>query len=200
MSKGTEFRALIERDGVSYEQLRAFLEGLGADERREAIEGVGGVKRQRKLFELAKAGPAISVDDLIAKDKPRMEPVIFYGKNSLPTFTIFQKRFCRPPESDPRDVLYGYNHQAMSFATGPGYFVTKNFDHELGRVGVDYHEVPAQKPDGWPTIKENSILRSRFVYYKMIDYLRQLAPGVFIGRAVRHGKVTENYFLLSREY
>ena len=39
------------------------------------------------------------------------------GKNSLPLFTRFQKRFIRPTEDD--SVLYGYNEGMTRAVVGP---------------------------------------------------------------------------------
>lgn len=195
-----DFRALVDDSASSYSQIHAFLSGLSVAERCDAIYGVGGVKRQARLFELAKEAAPLTLDQLIPPDRAPLDPVICYGKNSLPMFTSFQKRFCRAAADDPRDVLYGYNHHVFGWATGPGYYLAKNVDHELGGVAVDYYQVPTQKPASWPAIKDNSILRSRAVYYQMIDYLRPLAEGIYIGRAVIREKITNNYFLLSREF
>ena len=72
--------------------------------------------------------------------------------NSLPAFTLFQKRFCRPPGAAPSTELWGYNHQTLAWLTGPGYFVV----HDSARgAGIDYREVPSEHPDGWPEIHGN---------------------------------------------
>jgi hypothetical protein len=200
MSVGKDFKALVDDPKSTYHDIRTFLEKLAPAERREAIEAAGGKRRQARLFELAGEGPEAGLDDLIPQDKKQpLQPVIFYGKNSLPTFSIFQKRFCRAPSGDE---LIGYNHQAMSFFTGPGYFVARSAEGDespLGGVTIDYNRVPAEKPSEWPAIKGNDGGIGRMVYGRMLDYLRPLGGDVYIGRAVRKGKLTDNYFLLARE-
>jgi hypothetical protein len=189
-------RGLAEADGTTYQAIRSYLSGLSPEGRRQAIEAVGGVKRQARLWELAAEGPDITLEDLVPRAEKALEPVIFYGKNSLPLFTIFQKRMARATKGD---WLVGYNHGSTQGLVGPGYFTVHVFDGQIGEVGVDYTRLPDEKPASWPDIKPNKAGLSRFVYYDMIDYLRELAPGVLIGRAVRSGKITNNYFLLARE-
>ena len=124
--------------------------------------------------------------------------VINAGKNSLPVFSHFEKRFCRT--ADNPDVLYGYNEGSTRKFVGPGYFVA-SVDAERGEVAVNYYHVPpedAALPEAWPAIKPNEKGVQKFVYAKMIDYLRKVSDHVTIGRADRNGKTTNNYFLLCR--
>ena len=115
----------------------------------------------------------------------------------LPAFTLFQKRFCRPPAARGGSELWGYNHQSLAWLTGPGYFVV----HEEGPRGaaIDYRAVPPEHPTGWPEVRPNDQGLSRFVYRDMVDYLRRVAHDVFIGSAHRHGRELGNYFVLSRD-
>jgi hypothetical protein len=199
MSVSKDFKALVDDPRSTYKSIRAFLERLRPEQRQEAIRGVGGKRRQARLFELASQGPDVGLDELIPQNKRPLEPVIFHGKNSLPTFSVFQKRFARAPSGDE---LIGYNHQPMAFATGPGYFVVRppNPDEPaLGPIAIDYTRLPDQKPADWPPLKDNDSGLGRVVYGHMVDYLRPLGGDVYIGRAVKAGKVTENYFLLVRE-
>jgi len=194
---GAALRALIDDPTTDYAAVRDFLGALSVEQKRQAIEAVGGRKRQRRLWELGEAGPAITIEDLVPSSADPLDPVIFYGKNSLPLFTIFQKRMARTADGE---MLLGYNHSPpVDRFVGPGFFVVDDFPDGIGKVGVDYTRLPDKKPESWPTIKPNKSGLSRFVYYDMIDYLRELAPGVLIGRAVKGGKITQNYFLLSRE-
>lgn len=193
-----EFRALIDNSDTTYQDLRDFLGKLTPEQKRLAITKAGGKKRQARLWDLAEAGPTIKMENLIPKDAEPLEPVIFYGKNSLlPPFTGFQKRMCRAPDGD---ALWGYNHQLFGFATGPGYFVVRDGEsEEIGPVAIDYTAIPPEKPGSWPTIRSNRYKLSWFIYHNMVDCLREVGEGVFIGRAVRRGKITSNYFLLARD-
>ena len=196
---GAKLVVLVDNAATTYEDLRSFLSALSPEQKRLAIDRMGGRKRQARLWDLGEAGPAITMESLIPKDGEPLKPVIFHGKNSLlPPFTRFQKRMCRTSDGE---ALLGYNHGWTGIFTGPGYFVVRDSEpDEIGPVAIDYTRVPTEKPTSWPTIRSNSFMLSRFVYYGMVDCLRELADGVLIGRAVRGGKITPNYFILSREF
>lgn len=196
---GAKFVQLIDDPSTTYEALRTFVDGLAPSDRRAAIYRAGGVKRQARLWKLAEAGPSIQLEQLIPEDATPLKPVIFYGKNSLiPPFTVFQKPMCRQPDGQ---LLMGYNYGWTGFITGPGFFVVRNStEDEIGPVAVDYTQLPETKPDEWPKIRTNKYLLSRFVYHNMVDYLREVGTGMLIGRAVKKGKITSNYFLLAREH
>ena len=188
----------VNDPNTTYEDIRSFLSALSPDQKHQAIGRMGGVKRQAKLWALCEKAPKITLDNLIPAGGGPLKPVIFHGKNSLlPPFTRFQKRMCRTSDGK---ALLGYNHGWTGIFTGPGYFSVRNSEpDEIGPVAVDYTKLPTDKPDSWPKIRSNGFLLSRFVYYNMVDCLRELADGVVIGRAVRGGKITSNYFLLARE-
>ncbi len=198
MAEPGDLRGLVDDPEVTYEKIRSFLDELEPTQRCSAIKSVGGKKRMAKLFELAGAGRKLTVKDMIPADRDALDPVIFHGKNSLFAFTLFQKRFCRPEVSSDEKTLYGYNEHAFRWFTGPGYFVVRETDNELGSLAIDYTQVPSTKPESWPTVKPAKGIGS-LVYGNMFDYLRELADGVLIGRAVKKGKVTNKYFLLARE-
>ena len=105
-------------------------------------------------------------------------------------------RIYRLLHATTRKTVVGYNHQSMAWATGPGYFMARQ---EGDEVAIDYTRLPDEKPPSWPPIIGNDKKLSRFVYYGMVDYLRRVSDHVTIGRAVRHGKVEDNWFLLVRE-
>ena len=68
----------------------------------EAITSLGGTRAQGRLWDAAAGtAPPVTQADLVPPDLPPLREVIFHGKNSLPAFTLFQKRFCRPPASEP---------------------------------------------------------------------------------------------------
>jgi hypothetical protein len=177
--------------------VRAFLDGLDHAGRMTALTSCGGTVPQAKLYDLAAGAPPVTLEELVPLDQPPMREVIWHGKNSLPMFTLFQKRFCRPAGARGHDELWGYNHQAMSWLTGPGYFVC----HQDGPVkaAIDYRVVPPEAPASWPAIKRNDTGGSYFVYRDMVDYLRRVSAHVLIGRAHKHGKELPNYFILCRE-
>lgn len=162
----------------------------------EALDG----KEQEKLWHAAEGGP-VTIAEMVPRDLGPLRPVIFHGKNSLPAFTRFQKRFCRPSATVERDELWGYNYQPAKWLgplTGPGYFVAYD-SSGLGGVAVDYTRIPPGKPAEWPEIHDNTYRLSRFIYNGTIDYLRRVSQHLLIGRATRAGKEMPNWFLLCRE-
>ena len=177
--------------------IAAHLDALDHAGRMEAIVALVGPKAQGRLWDATVGTPPVALGDLVPPDAPPLREVIFHGKNSLPAFTLFQKRFCRPPAGQPADRLWGYNHQSLAWLTGPGYFVV----HPEGDApaAIDYRQVPPVQPPGWPAVKPNDAGLSRFVYRDMVDYLRRVSRHVLIGRATRYGKELPNFFLLCRE-
>ncbi|HJQ85286.1 MAG TPA: hypothetical protein VKA21_14470 [Candidatus Binatia bacterium] len=194
-SPGERLVELIRAEPVDARAIGAFLDGLAPAERREAIGALSGPRLQSRLYRAVENAPRVTLADFVPPDAPPLREVIFHGKNSLPAFTLFQKRFCRPPRA--AGELWGYNHQTLAWLTGPGYFVV----HEDGARGaaIDYRQVPPDHPAGWPDVRPNDRGFSRFVYDGMVDYMRRVARDVFIGAAHRGGKELGNYFVLARE-
>ena len=178
-------------------KIAAFLDGLDHGGRMTAITALQGTKEQAKLFDINAGAPAVTMAELVPVETPPLREVIWHGKNSLPMFTHFQKRFCRPKGDRGQQELWGYNHQTMAWVTGPGYFVC----HQVGAspAAIDYRVVPPEAPPGWPDVKRNDQGLSRFVYANMVDYLRRVSKHVLIGRAFKDGKEMPNWFLLCRE-
>ena len=193
-SPGERLVELIGAEPPDRAAIATFLDRLTSAERHQAITALSGPRLQGRLYAAVAGAPAVTLADFVPPDAAPLREVIFQGKNSLPAFTLFQKRFCRPPRR--ADELWGYNHQTLAWLTGPGYFVV----HEDGARGaaIDYREVPPDHPPSWPEVKANDRGFSRFVYRDMVDYMRRVAQDVFIGRAHRGGKELGNYFVLSR--
>jgi hypothetical protein len=150
-----------------------------------------------RLWEAAKGFRAIDLTDFVPSSTPPMVQVIHDGKNTLPAFTIFQKRFCRPSDPSLEESLVGYNYQSFSFVTGPGYYVAHP-SAEAGEVDMDHTMLPAEKPDDWPPISPNDRALSRFVYYGLVDVVRGLSSHVTIGR-VKKKDWLDSWFVLVRE-
>lgn len=157
-------------------------------------------KEQARLFDAAKGVRPITLADFVPADLPAMRQVIHHGRNTLPTFKMFQKRFCRPEAAGGAagTELWGYNEQAMRWATGPGYFIARAAPGD--EVVIDYHDVPTgTPPPTWPKILPNSKRLSRFVYYQTRDFMRGVSKHVSIGRASRNEAQMDNWFVLCRE-
>ena len=177
--------------------LGEYLESLDADERVGQVRSLGKAE-QARLFDAAAGVRAIGLDHLVPASAAPLAEVIHAGRNSLPAFRIFEKRFCWPSGGDGTpDELWGYNEHGAMWMTGPGYFVA--VPGEPGEVLLDYTRVPPGKPESWPAIASNDAARGRFVYGRgMQDVLRGVSAHVAIGRAFRHGKPLSNWFVLCR--
>jgi hypothetical protein len=150
------------------------------------------------LWELVKDQP-VDADHFAPSGTGAMKEVIHHGKNSLPAFTHFQKRFCRA-DDDSGDV-YGYNHGSTEWLTGPGYFVahTAADQDPPSDYLIDYTRIPPKKPEGWPEIRSNEGGISALVYGRMKDYMRKVSTHVSIGKAYKEGKVVGAFFMLCRQ-
>ncbi len=191
-------------------RLAKVLDELGHVGRVDSIRRWG-KKEQAILFEAAKGFRPMSLDDFVPSGVEPAKEVIHHGKNTLPAFTHFQKRFCKPAFKDAKDEaaatgekkpeLWGYNHQDLDWATGPGYFVVHAGEGE-GEVDIDYRAVPgpgARLPEGWPEVVPNSTRLGGVVYGGMIDVMRGISTHVSIGRAKKKGAFMDAWFVLCRE-
>jgi len=202
MKRQNDWLALLASDRVDTAQVAKLFDEAPSAERigmMEAIDGGG----QARLWQACE-GRGVTIQDMVPRERPALDPVIFHGKNSLAAFSRFQKRFCRPETG--ADELCGYNHQPARWLaplTGPGYFVAYDSNASdgppLGGVAVDYRRIPTARPDDWPEIHDNRWRLSRFIYNGMVDYLRRVSEQLLIGRATRDGRELPNYFLLCRE-
>lgn len=175
------------------------LDDMTHAERVRAIRAAGRAE-QRRLYEAVAGFRALRLTDAVPASVGPMAEVRHYGKNTLPAFTHFEKRFCRPQDADPESpsVLWGYNEGSMRWVTGPGYFVLRP-DAERGELLVDYYQVPPAHPASWPEIRPNDRGLSQFVYGFMIDTVRGVSQHVTIGSAARKGKDMGSWFILCRE-
>jgi hypothetical protein len=186
---------LIE-DEVDLPRLREVLDGLGHIGRVETIRHWSrGV--QAKLYEAAKGFMPVALDYFVPAGTEPLVEIIHHGKNSLPAFTHFQKRFCRPKEGED---LWGYNHndEPVNTSVGPGYFVVHAAPDE-GEIDIDYTKLPTAKPAAWPEIIPNSARLGRFVYSGLVDRMRGISTHVSIGRGYRNGDIMDAWFVLCRE-
>ena len=182
------------------DRLRYAREMLHVDgERVSAVRSLGRAQ-QRVLYGAVDGFRPVSLTDLVPATADAFVTVRHFGRNTLPAFSLFEKRFCRPPEEDPEKPgeLYGFNFQAMQRVTGPGYFVALQDPHRP-EVLVDYTRVPSRHPEGWPAIRPNERGISRFVYGYMVDTVRGVSEHVTIGSAARKGRDLGSWFVLCRE-
>lgn len=177
------------------------LDELGPSGRLDTLRHFEG-EQMARLWEAAKGFRPLSLASLVPEGTEPLTEIVHEGKNSLPDLPglpRFQKRFCKPSASGAAgDVLYGYNHQAHSWFSGPGYFVARPSAEDPGAIDIDYREVPKEKAPSWPALAHNRGPLSWIVFGGMVDILRGVSEHVTVGRARRRGKLTDDYFVLCR--
>lgn len=177
------------------DSIASHLDALSPEQRLAEVRALP-AKAQQALFELAK-GRGCTIDRDFTPGKPALAEVIHEGRNSLPVFTQFQKRFARVAGDEPRTT--GYNHQAMQPFTGPGYFVAREAELDgVKTVVIDYTLAPTEKAANWPEILPNTARLGRFVYHGMQDWMWRVSDHVTIGRARKASGWMPNWFVLCR--
>jgi hypothetical protein len=177
------------------DRIAAHLDALGATERLAQVLAVTG-SNVGALYELVGGGEPLTMLDLVPEGETGT--VILEGRNSLPAFSRFQKRFQRSGER-----IVGYNHQPMSVVTGPGYFTVQPptpGEAHPDELYFDYTTEPTIAPPGWPALKANASGLSRLVYMDMKDFCRRVARGVLVGKAYKNGVAQNAFFTLTRPH
>jgi len=147
------------------------------------------------LYQHVQGFARLELGQLVPASSAPFTQVRHYGRNSLPLFTRFEKRFFRLGESA---AVGGANFQSTSWLTGPGYFVAR--PNERGdQIIIDYGELPERAPQSWPAIRDNNHGLSRLVFSGMTDTLRRVSEHVSIGAAAKRGEAINAYFVLCRE-
>ena len=189
----------LVRQGAPIGEIADHLDALDADTRRAEVQGLGG-RDQRSLFEAAAASPPLDLTYFVPADVGDLTEVIHAGRNSLPAFKLFEKRWCRPAGDEKR--LFGYNEGPTRPLIGPGYFVAHETDagDPRGAVVVDYYLVPdGDVAPGWPKVKANHQGLQILVYHQTRDYMRRVSEHVSIGQAHKRERQIIGTFILSRE-
>lgn len=158
-------------DAVAHEQRVNWVRGLP---RREFVA----------IFALAKGSP-LYLDHFCADDAVT---VIHEGQNSLPAFSVFQKRFAKR-----NGQITGYNHSSMAWLVGPGHFTVRQ---EGDEVVIDYLKHPTDAPPDFPALARNDEGFSRLVYGGTEDWCRRVSQHVIIGEARKGTKAIGAYFFL----
>ena len=193
------FSDQLKNSALDVAGMAAWLNGLTSERRIQEARSLS-ASDQRKLWTVV-AGQSMSIEDMVPSETAPLAEVIHYGRNTLPVFKIFEKRFCRPASGEHSGHLWGYNEGSTRGLVGPGYFVcrpTEGEEETIASLVIDYTLTPAGKVDTWPEIRPNESGLSRLVYAGMKDYMRKVSDHVSIGRAHVKGKVTNNYFILCR--
>ncbi len=172
---------------VTLATLAGALDSASHDERMAWLSGLSR-KELSTLYQLAEGGPPLDIKHF---HDGAGEVVIHHGQNSLLAFNSFQKRVV-----DNNGTLQGYNHQTLSWITGPGHFSLKQ---EGSEVLFDYTEEPTMPVDAFPPLKSNTSGLSTLVYGHMVDRVRRVSTHAVIGKAFKKGKPMKAWFALLRE-
>lgn len=190
---GRELGALLIDTATKPQRVADLLDGLSHDDRVAAVRSLGS-KHLHRMWDLVDGFGELTLEYYIPKGTPPLTEARHYGKNSLPAFTIFEKRFYLLNETE----LGGANFQSISWLTGPGYYVAAE-DKSRRELVIDYRKLPDRKPEGWPEIKSNTSGISTLVYGNMVDTTRRVSAHVSIGAAAKHGKDMGARFVLCRQ-
>lgn len=194
-SASGQLRRLVD-SGAGSAEIADFLTGLSGRQRVAEAMSIGG-KRQGRLYDALADAEPVTLDDIVPPDAPPSATIFYEGRNSMPLFDRFQKRFQRSTDGS----IIGYNHQLWSPLTGPGYFVVKPASPDAdvpGEPYFDYTIAPDREPTGWPAYRRNEWGFSLVVYAHMQDYMRRVADGTLVGKAYKRGKPAGYYFILAR--
>jgi hypothetical protein len=186
---------LLRREPIEMQAVCDHLDGLTHDARVEQVRAVGG-GLQSGLYAACEGFKAVDATTFVPDDVPDRTWVRHYGKNSLPVFTKFEKRFVRPVAGS--EELWGYNHGPTMRFAGPGYYVVRGAA-DAAEMDIDYYKLPTETIPGGPKVKPNTTVPANLIYGYMVDVMRGVSEHVTIGRAIKKGKKTGNYFMLVRE-
>lgn len=146
--------------------------------RRVWLHSLGG-REVRALWTRAEGRP-VAADALVRGDGV----TIAEGRNTVPIFSTFQKRFARM--ADGR--IAGYNHQGAfpTWFVGTGPFVATDGPQPPGEAWIDYRVVhPEAHPDFPPALPNERGFWPWFVYGNQVDVLRAVSAHVLVGEAFR---------------
>lgn len=199
-------KSMLADPTTTMSAVRTYLEAMSFDDRLAVCMKLGR-KDQRRLFQLAAQNEPCTFEDFVPAGTPPNVEVILEGKNTLPVFTRFQKRFCAAKDGSARQ--FGYNEGFTRKFIGPGYFVAHMTDvppsephwKERGALVVNYWMVPEPSDivvPGWPKVVPNSKGLQMFVYKGTRDFMRKVADDVTIGEAYKGDKTLDNFFVLVR--
>ena len=181
--------ALLGQADTTSASVTAHLESLEPAARVQAATRLGRAAAAR-LWSLSTDSP-IALTDIVAPDAVPLEAVAWQGQNNLPVLRSFRKVFYRTSTG----VIGGYNDSPARWFAGPGYF---SVEQHGPSVVINYVDLPTEKPEGFPPIRSNGSGMASKVYGDMVDHLRSVARGVYVGRAHKGGTPTENYFVIAR--
>ena len=191
MTLSPSLSSRLRASAVSASELASHLDSLDEAGRVREIRTLTGRDLKALWKACADAGP-LSLDEFMPQ-LPDGQTVIYAGRNSLPLFSDFEKRFARQG-----GAVIGYNEGPTRGLVGPGYFTVLAAENKPKELLFDYERVPATAPAGWPAVKPNDRGVSTLVFGHLHDFCRRVATGVVIGIGTRRGKEMNAFFALAR--
>ena len=124
-----KLQELLATNPIDLDAVSDHLDGLSHEDRLAQTRTVG-LRMQRDLFDAADGYKELGLEHFVPEDVPAKQFVIHYGKNSLPAFSHFEKRFARP--ADGAGEWWGYNESGefVKSVVGPGWFITRKRSEE----------------------------------------------------------------------
>lgn len=193
---------MLKKWNTPIEEISAYLDGLAPPHRVAEVANLG-LLLQARLYGRAAAAMPISLEHFVPPDTPDLTEVVHHGRNSMPLFTRFEKRFCRA--ADGSGSVFGYNEGPTRSFLGPGFFVVHGTHrnpawYERGAVVIDYFLVPdGPLPRPWPQVVPNEQGLQRYVYAGTRDFMRLVSRHVAVGRAYKKETPLPAYFVLCRD-
>lgn len=137
-----------------------------------------GASAQQTLFRLAE-GRVTDVDTLVGEPEQVVRHV---GRNALPVFSRFEKRFTRL-----EGAIVGYNHNPwpVKWVTGPGHFLVYQSPSSASDVWIDYRSLPTRHHPAFPPLRSNEQGLPALVFGNMVDVLRRVSEHVSIGDSLK---------------
>ncbi len=166
--------------------MRAALAAHPPDAQRHWLRSLG-ARQLKRLWRLAEADPRpLRPEDLAPADGTvRVLP----GKNHLPVFSWFEKRFARVDGE-----IIGYNETGWEKVwVGPGLFVVRPSPDRPDELLIDYRTPPAGHHPDFPPRHDNRAgwrwpyPLSSLVYGGLVDRLLRVDEHVLIGRSMTEG-------------
>ncbi len=182
------------------DEIGAWFDSQSPEARREVATSLSSAQ-QAKLFELAGAEGALTLDDFARSTAAPLTAVPHYGQNTLPMPRGLQ-RFVKWMTRDSQGLVCGYNSSPFRYLIGPGYFVMRDCEGDelkRGPVVVDYYLRPTERCAEWPFLLPNWVGPQVLVYFQTRDYMRRVSQHVTIGAAYKWDRPLNSYFTLCRE-
>ena len=186
---------MLTQKPIDIDAVAAHLDALDTDGRIAAMRTIPG-RLQGALWHAVQGKRKVGLEHFVPSEVPDGTFLRHYGRNSMPLFNDFEKRFARP-RKDAKE-LWGYNHSPAMGIVGPGHFVLRK-DAEFDTLVCDHYRIPPVQLEDAPPLKSNTWGLSFFVYAHMVDVMWGVSEHVSVGRVVRGGEPQGQYFLLCRQ-